>query len=75
MVSNNEFLIEKEEMWAKMLVQVLEERGIPCTARPVLGVGFAIRTGLLQDRFRIYVPATRIEEAREIVDELFSENA
>ena len=45
------------------------------TWNSVFGAGFAIRTGLPQDRLRIYVPAVQLEEARGVADELFSGNA
>ena len=32
-------LVEKEEMWAQMLIQVLKDNNIPCSALPVHGAG------------------------------------
>lgn len=65
-----EFLIEKEEMWAKMLIEVLNDNGIPCVSRSVLGAGFVIKTGL-PERLRIYVPCDQKERAAELANELF----
>lgn len=64
-------LVEKEEMWAKMLIQVLEDNNIPCTAIPVYGAGFSIKTGT-QERLKVYVPADNLPQATELVEELFS---
>lgn len=64
-------LVEKEEMWAKMLIQVLEDNNIPCTAIPVYGAGFSIKTGT-QERLKVYVPVDNRTQATELVEELFS---
>ena len=70
---NSEFvlLVEKEEMWAQMLIQVLEDNHIPCASLPVFGAGFALRTGT-QDRLKVYVPAEYLPQATVLVEELFS---
>ena len=64
-------LVEKEEMWAKMIMQVLEDNDVPCAAIPVYGAGFSIKTGT-QERLKVYVPADNLPQATEMVDELFS---
>ena len=64
-------LVEKEEMWARMLLHVLEDHGIPCTALPVYGAGFVMRTGM-QDRLQVFVPAEQLAQASELVQELFA---
>lgn len=66
-----EFLIEKDAMFAQMLMQVLENNGIPCAAQPVYGAGFTMRTGV-QERLRIFVPAGAMEQAKDLADILFS---
>ena len=58
-------------MWAKMLIQVLEDNNIPCTAIPVYGAGFSIKTGT-QERLKVYVPVDNLPQATELVEELFS---
>ena len=67
-------LLEKEEMWAKMLMQVLEDNHVPCTTIAVNGAGFSIKTGI-QDRLRIYVPSEKLPQAMDLVDALFSEDS
>ena len=74
MNGNYVLLTEKEEMWARMLMQVLEDHQIPCTAIPVQGAGFSIRTGT-QDSLRVYVPAKNLAQASGLLEELFSADA
>ena len=64
-------LVEQEEMWARMLMQVLEDNNIPCAALPVYGAGFAIKTGT-QERLKVYVPSENLPQATELLQELFS---
>lgn len=66
-----EFLVEKEVMWAEMLMQVLKDNKIPCTAVPVYGAGLAINAGL-RERLKVYVPKVAKAQADEILAELFS---
>jgi hypothetical protein len=75
-VMNNEYVLltEKEEMWAKMLMQVLEDNDVPCTAFPVYGAGFSLKTGT-QDRLKVYVPSVNLPLATELIEELFSEKS
>ena len=70
---DNEYklLTEKEEMWAQMLMQVLRDNDIPCTALPVHGGGFVLKTGM-QDSLRVYVPADKLLQATDLMQELFS---
>ena len=63
-------LTEKEAMWAEMLLEVLGDHEIPYAKLPVLGAAFSMRTGT-PERLRIYVPADRLDEARELMAELF----
>lgn len=71
---NKEYILltEKEEMWAKMLIQVLDDNNIPCTALPVYGAGFRLKTGH-QERLKVYVPSESLPKATELLQELFSE--
>lgn len=64
-------LIEKEEMWARMLMEVLEDNQIPCASLPVFGAGFSLKTGT-QERLRVYVPAGCLPQATELYEALFS---
>lgn len=64
-------LVEKEEMWAKMLMQVLEDNNVTCAAIPVFGAGLSIKAGI-QERLKVYVPSQNLHRARELAEELFS---
>lgn len=70
---NNEYVLltEEDEMWAKMLMEVLENNKIPCVARPVYGAGFTIKTGV-QERLKVYIPSECLPKATELLQELFS---
>ena len=70
MMNGYEVLVEKEEMFAQMVAQVLQDNEIPCAVLPVNGAGFAIKTGV-QDRLQVYVPTERLEQAKELLRELF----
>ena len=72
----NKFVIltEKEEMWAKMLMEVLEDNGVKCISKPVFGAGFAMRTGTVE-RLTIYVSEDKLTEAQTLMDQLFSESS
>ena len=67
-------LTEKEEMWAKMLMEVLQDNGIPCTSLPVHGIGLVMRT-MAQERLKVFVPAGALERASELERALFSAEA
>jgi hypothetical protein len=70
---NNGYVLleEKEEMWAQMLMDVLQDNQIPCTSLPVYGAGFAARTGM-QERLKVFVPAQHLPQATELLQALFS---
>ncbi len=65
------FLIEKEEIWARMLMEVLKDNRIPCAAESVYGAAMVLRGGM-KERLRIYVPSERFEAAASLAEELFS---
>ena len=73
MENEYKLLIEKEQMWAKMLIEVLEDNGISCITRSVRGAGLFVKTGI-QDLLQIYVLAEHYEKATDIVEELFSKD-
>ena len=68
------FLTQKEEMWARMLMEVLEDNHISCAALPLYGAAFALKTGK-QDSLRIFVAPDKLQQAQELLDMLFSENS
>lgn len=74
MNDNYELLAEKELMWAEMLEQVLKDNGVDCVSVPVYGAGMVLRGGVME-RHKIYVPKERLAEAKELLNELFSDDA
>lgn len=71
MDSSYTFLAEKDEMWARTLMQVLKENDIPYSVLPVHGAGVTIKTGM-QERLRVFVPAEYKEKASALLNVLFS---
>ncbi len=71
MNTDYEFLVEKEEMWANLLMEVLKDNGILPAALPVYGAGLVIETGMLE-RLKIYVPRKNKAQAVELLQELFA---
>ena len=72
MEQNAILLMETEEMWAKMLMEVLDDNEIPYAAKSVYGAGLVIRAGM-QERLAVYVPVEYFEQAKALADALFSE--
>lgn len=66
------FLVEKTMPWGEMLAGVLENNGIRFLKKPVLGAGLSLNLGRGQERWRIYVPYSQLDKAREILDTMFS---
>ena len=68
-----ELLTEKEVMWAQMLMDMLKDNGIPCRSMPVFGAGLAVAAGF-QDRWKVYVPASRFQDALDFLHAFFPED-
>ncbi len=66
-------LCEKDAIWAEMLMQALKNDGIPVSSKSVLGAGLAATVGLLTDRIKLFVPLSRLEDAKEVMEQMFSE--
>ena len=62
---------EMDEVWAKMLMEVLKDNDIPCTYKPVFGFALSVKTGGT-DVWKLYVPSEYEARARELSEELFS---
>ena len=65
-------LTEKEAMWSEMLMEVLRDNNIPCISQPVYGAGFATKAGM-QEHLKVYVPSEKLNEAKDLLQVLFSE--
>lgn len=66
------FLCEKQMMWGEMLAEALKNNGIPVILKKKMGMGMALNVGPISERCKIYVPFSRLEDAREICGEMFS---
>lgn len=66
-----EFLVEKEAMWAEMLMQVLKDNCIPHAAVPVHGAGLVLKTGM-RERIKVFVAPDKKTQAEGILQGLFS---
>lgn len=64
-------LLEKEAMWADMLREVLQDQGIPCVHKPLLGAAMAMSLGGALERYQLYVPYENLLEAKIIAEQLF----
>ncbi len=72
MQEDYEFLTEKEQMWAEMLTEVLQDHQIPYATVPVYGAGLVLKAGA-QERLRIFVPGEEKARAEALLEELFPE--
>ena len=67
------FLTERSAMWAEALRDLLEDNQIESVYRPVLGAGLSAQLGSALERYRVYVPFSRFEDARELCDDFFAQ--
>lgn len=69
------FLVEKEQIWSGMLADILEQNKIPFLTKNRLGVGMALKVGPHMERVLFYVPYSHIQHAKDLVGELFTNDA
>ena len=65
------FLVEKEELWAKRLIEALENNKIPTVYFPVYGKALSLQAWK-EEILRIYVPKEFYLQATKINEELFN---
>lgn len=65
------FLVEKEQIWSGMLADVLEQNKIPFLTKNRLGAGMALKVGPYMERVLFYVSYNHIQQAKDLVNELF----
>lgn len=68
------FLVEKEDMWAQLLQEILEDNGVHPISHDSMDVVWVMRGGELS-RQCIYVPFRHLELARELMQAAFPEEA
>ena len=66
------FLVEKEDMWAQMLLEILEDNGVHPICHDAMDVVWVMRGGE-KSRQRIYVPFRHWDLAQELMQEAFPE--
>ena len=67
------FLTEQDYVSTGILEDVLKQQGIPFLKKDVMGAGMAIKVGPMLERSRFYVAYDRLQDARDVVDGLFSD--
>ncbi len=65
------FLEQQPGIFAKMLMEVLEQNGIEATFRATQGAT-GIFSNMNMEIYRVFVPMNQFEKAAELRDELFS---
>ena len=65
------FLTEADPIPGMMLKGVLGQDGIPVLSSSTIGAGMAMRAGSMFERIRFFVRYEHLEQAKEIVEELF----
>lgn len=68
------FLIEKKELWADMLKEVLENHHIPYYCEQEMGAGMSLKIGPMLESYQFYVPYSHYHEAMQCVETLFLQN-
>lgn len=61
-----ELLMEKEEIWANMFIQILKENNIDFIVKRVNGIAISMKTGC-QDYLRIYVKKSEKNEVEKLI--------
>ncbi|MBQ7657142.1 MAG: hypothetical protein IJS41_11630 [Clostridia bacterium] len=69
------FLQSVNAIWVEMLSDMLTENGIPFQKVSSQGAALAMFTGLYNETFDFYVTFDRYEEAKELTDAFFAQNA
>ena len=60
------------QIWADMAADVLGQQDIPCFTQSSRGAAIAMLTGLMSEEYEVYVPYAVYDQAKEIVEQLFS---
>ena len=66
------FLYETEIIWSELVADALKDNDIPFLEKNVLGAALALKIGPLRERVRFFVYYRQLEEAKTIIEELFS---
>lgn len=67
------FIVEKEEMWARMFLEILKDNDIPSTNLSSVGAGMVIKAGV-PNRIKVYVPYEKLDLAQELLRQAFPDD-
>lgn len=67
------FLIEKKEIWAEMLKEILENHHIPYYYESSMGAGVALKVGPMLESYQFYVPYSHYQLAQDCILQFFHE--
>ena len=69
------FLMSTNAIWVEMISDLLSENEIPFQKVSAQGAAMAMYTGLFTETFDFYVPFEKYDEAKELTDAFFAQNA
>lgn len=61
-----ELLMEKEEIWANLFIQILKKNNIDFIVKRVNGIAISMKTGC-QDYLRIYVKTSEKDKVEKLI--------
>ena len=68
------FLVEKEEMWTKMLQELLQNNRVPTVLIPMLGAVISLKSGRAE-LYQIFVSYAHLKQAADLLQMAFEDSA
>ena len=69
------FLMSTNAIWVEMISDLLTDNEIPFQKVSAQGAAMAMLTGLYTETFDFYIPFEKYDEAKELTDAFFAQNA
>ncbi len=69
------FLAERGNIWSGILADVLASHQIPFLKKGRMGAGLTLAADPMLESYRFYVPYSRLAEARDLAEDVFSDEA
>ena len=69
------FLMSTNAIWVEMISDLLTDNKIPFQKVSAQGTAMAMLTGLYTETFDFYIPFEKYDEAKELTDAFFAQNA
>ena len=69
------FLMSTNAIWVEMISDLLTDNKIPFQKVSAQGAAMAMLTGLYTETFDFYIPFEKYDEAKELTDAFFAQNA